>query len=94
MAECWMAWHGGASYAPPEIPGDLEHFDSLRALADSFERRSWSSETYYPCVSDDEPEDGGPEGWIFLAPVADERDNYPDRIIRFGPRGGVRIEQA
>lgn len=89
-----MLWHGGASYAEPEVD-DAEEFDSLQELCDAFERRTWSSETYYPCVSDDQPEEGGPVGWVFLSdPREHAGDLYPDRLINFGPRGGVRVMSA
>lgn len=90
--ECWMLWHGGASYAHGEIPRDLEHFDSLRELRDAFARRLWDS--YYPCVSDEPAEDGGPSGYVYLRDPSDECDPYPDRIIEFGPRGGVVVTPA
>ncbi len=90
--KCWMLWHGGASYAPSELPDDLESFDSLRELRDSFDARGYDS--YYPCVSDDTAEDGGPSGYVYFRDPTDESDPYPDRIIEYGPRGGLRITYA
>lgn len=95
----WMLWHGGASYAPGDVETDLEEFSTLGAAADSFAGRASSLETFYPCVSEEEPDDGGPEAWLFLTdprPPAGEPtgDAYPDRIMAFGPRGGVRISDA
>lgn len=90
---CFMLWHGGASYAVPETD-DAEQFDSLAELCRAFERRSWSSETYYPCVSNEPPEEGGPQGHVYLRDPRTVADPYPDRIVRFGPRGGLRLELA
>jgi hypothetical protein len=95
----WMLWHGGASYAVGDVETDLEEFGSLRAAADAFAGRASPAETYYPCVSEEEPGDGGPEAWVYLTdprPPAGGLvgDAYPDRIVAFGPRGGVRIFDA
>lgn len=52
---------------------------------------------YFPCVGDDA------ELWLYRIPrgmsahdAAEqiERDGYPDRIVKFGPRQGIRIERA
>jgi len=88
----YALWHGGASYAPGSIETDLETFDSLAAAKDAFASRA-GFDPYYPCVSEDTAEDGGPSMWIFLA-EPDSRDPYPDRIIEFGPRGGVQVQNA
>ncbi len=89
-----MLWHGGASYSAP-YPDDAEDFNSLREAAEEFDRRSSSLETFYPCVEREPAEEGGPEAWIMFC-GADElgADVYPDRLISFGPRGGVRIERV
>ena len=94
--ECWLLWHGGSSYELGTYEEDVEHFDSIRALVDSFERRLW--DPYYPCVTSDIQENGGQSGWVFFSDPNDEAngpgDPYPDRIICHGPRGGVRLEYA
>jgi hypothetical protein len=92
LMECWMLWHGGSSYAHGYIPEDLEHFKSLTEAVSAFDRRADSWETFYPCVERTEPEEGGPSAWIFLAEP--DGDPYPDRIIEFGPRGGIHVERA
>lgn len=91
--ECWLLWHGGSSYAVPEIPNDLEHFDSMRELRDSFWRRQ-DHDPYFPCVSDDEQENGGQSGYVYLRDPTGEQDPYPDRIIEHGARGGIRVSPA
>ena len=88
-----MFWYGGNSYAVFDVHDrrDAEVYDSL---ADA--RRAFSSRThdpYTPCVSDDSPDNGGPEAWLFFGeshPVIGQE--YPDRVMRFGPRGGVIVE--
>ena len=79
-------WYGGPSYAHP-YPEDAERFPSLRAARRSFRRRL--HDPYYPCVSDN-PENGA-SMWVF---AGDEVGEYPDWVIRFGPRGGVVRERS
>lgn len=88
-------WHGGSSYAPFDThePRDAEQFASLKDARDAFRARL--CDPYYPCVQLAPPDEGGPEAWIF---IGRKRDcigaEYPDRIMRFGPRGGVIVEVA
>ena len=92
---CTMFWHGGSSYAVFDThnPRDAEEFRSIKDAKDAFWRRL--GDRYYPCVSDAIPDDGGPEAWLFLCPKRDAiGQDYPDRIIKFGPRGGVIVEPA
>lgn len=84
---CWMLWHGGASWSPPEIPRDLEPFDSMREAKDAFWRRG-DFDPFFPCVGSDA------YAYIFLYDPTEVADPYPDRIIRYGPRGGVVLEHA
>jgi hypothetical protein len=91
---CWMLWHGGASYAAPYAE-DAEAFDSLKAALESFDRRADSGETYYPCVERLPSEDGGQSAWIFFTdPASLGGDMYPDRIVEYGPRGGLHCYEA
>lgn len=87
----WMLWHGGSSYAHGSIEDDVEEFASLKAAKDAFAARA-DFDPYYPCVSDDA------SAWIFFHDPNDEGngpgDPYPDRVLEFGPRGGVRVEHA
>ena len=84
----WL-WHGGSSYAVFDVhnPDDVERFPSLAAAKEEFLSRL--SDPYYPCVYADTPEHGGPEAWCFYG---DEVGEYPDFILYFGPRGGIRVE--
>lgn len=88
-----MFWHGGSSYAVFDTHSkrDAEQFDSLADAKRAFGARSHDS--YYPCVDEIAPEDGGPEAWIFLGADVIGAE-YPDRILRFGKRGAVVCERA
>lgn len=93
--KCTMFWNGGSSYAcfDTSDPKDAEVFDSLEQAKQAFAART--DDSYYPCVDECEPEDGGPEAWIFFGdshPVLG--GDYPDRVMRFGPRGGVVVERG
>ena len=89
-----MLWHGGASYASGSIEDDTEEFATLTDARRAFELRASTWETYYPCVSTDTPEDGGPSAQVFFADPREFADPYPDRIMSFGARGGVRLEHC
>ena len=90
MAKVVMVWYGGLNYASPE-EDDGEEFSSLSAARRAFAARA--DNPYYPCVEEDPPEDGGPEGHIYFGTLQDGCPaNGPDRILSFGPRGGVRVD--
>jgi hypothetical protein len=92
-----MWWHGGASYASGTIAEDTEAFESLDAAKRSFDARADSWNTYYPCVERVPVDDGGPSAWIFFADPNEDRgqgEPYPDRILEYGPRGGLRLSYA
>jgi len=78
----YMLWHGGGSYAIGTIPDDLEAFDTFSAAKEEFRRRGQDSDPYYPCVEDS-------SAWIFFAEPGS--DPYPDMVLSFGPRGGVKV---
>ena len=86
----YATWSGGSSYAMPDLFNrrDIEIFDSLSDARRTFSARA-DHDTYYPCVSDDMSDDGGPEMWIYFSDPFECGDAYPDRIVSFGPRGGV-----
>ena len=88
----FMLWHGGSSYAVGGY-GDIEAFASLREAKEAFRGRV--EDSYYPCVSTDTPDDGGPEAWLWVRVMPpDDGDLYPAAILRFGPRGGVVVDPA
>jgi hypothetical protein len=96
--QIWIVWHGGSWYPLAEIATDVEHFDSLKAAIASFNGCAESWNTYYPCVEREPADGGGPSAWIFFCNPTDEShgpgDPYPDRILEYGPRGGLRVVAA
>ena len=90
-----MFWHGGSSYAAFDVHErrDAEVFESIQDAARSFASRP--GQRYYPCVSDASLDDDGPSAWLYFGsthPVLGQ--DYHDRIVSFGPRGGVRVDRA
>lgn len=93
----WVGmWHGGPNYSQP-YAADAEEFGSLRAAVDAHLSRYRNRDGRTPCVSEES------EMWLYAVPrgwnygdmvAAIEHDGYPDRIVKFGPRGGIRIERA
>ena len=93
MAKVTMFWHGGSSYAcfDTNSKRDAEQFDSLAAAKRAFASRP--NDSYYPCVDEVSPDEGGPEAWIFIGANVLGQD-YPDFILSFGKRGGVVCSRA
>jgi hypothetical protein len=90
-----MFWHGGSNYAcfDTHNEADAEEFDSIESAKRAFAARS--NDSYYPCVDECSPDDGGPEAWIFKGAAKDNIGaEYPDFTMSFGPRGGVRVARA
>jgi hypothetical protein len=85
----WMLWNGGSSYAHSDNfnRADCERFDSLAAAKHEFKSRL--HDTYYPCVENDTPDNGGPWAWLCFADPYQIGDLYPDRILELGARGGL-----
>ena len=79
-------WYGGFNYAAPDPDRDAERFDSLQDAARTFAARA-DFDPYYPCVDEDST-----EMHVYIGEGTHE--DGPDRIIRLGKRGGVRIERA
>jgi len=94
MAKVWMMWHGGESYAPPDQFNreDCEEFASLKEAREDFASRPGDS--YYPACGAVPPEAGGPSAWICFADPFENGDLCPDRVLSFGPRGGLRMERG
>ena len=84
----WALWHGGANYAVGSIDTDLEEFVTLEECKYALDGRRMNDSGQTPGVGFDS---------LFHVWFADPRDSvdpYPDRIIRFGTRGGLVIERA
>jgi hypothetical protein len=94
--EVWMLWHGGSGYSASDVTTDTEHFASLPAAKRDFDSRP--SDPYYPCLEREDTDAGGPSAWIFFYDPNDEScgpgDPYPDRILEYGPRGGLKVSYA
>jgi hypothetical protein len=93
-----MFWHGGSGYAAPDMHSerDAEVFDSIADAKRAFAARA-DHDPYYPCVDDCSPEDSGPEAWLFFGKPSDHPilgAEYPDRLLSFGPRGGVVVSRC
>ena len=92
-----MFWFGGSGYSAPDTTcaRDAEVYDSIASAKLAFAART--SDPFYPCVKHAAPENGGPEAWIFFGPHAEHpilgADN-PDRLMLFGPRGGVIVTRS
>ena len=81
-------WYGGSNYSAPDghDPRDWEAFDSLQEAKDTFWRRA-DHDPFRPCVDEETT-----ELHVYFSP--EYHENGPDRIIKFGPRGGVLLERA
>jgi len=86
----YALWYGGPNYAAPRTE-DVESFPSLSEVRSELWRRSRS--TYYPCTVEAEPDEGGHYFLTYRVDPREESDPMPDRIIRFGPRGGIVQER-
>lgn len=79
-----MVWYGGINFDRPDEDGG-EEFSSLSAAKARF--ANWL------LVEEDTPDNGGPEGHIYFGSLKDWCPaNGADRVLSFGPRGGVRID--
>ncbi len=75
----------GSSYAAPSLE-DVEHFGSLQEAKEDFEERYDNLNSRTPCV------DETAETWISWG--VHDFIEYPDMIIKFGPRGGIITERV
>jgi hypothetical protein len=92
-----MFWHGGLNYAMFDVhnPRNAEVFDSLEDAKRTFAQRPWMA-GYFPCVYE-APPTNGPSAWLYLGASKEHPiigREYPDRIMRFGKRGGVVVERV
>jgi hypothetical protein len=90
----FMLWHGGSSYSCFDQfnRADCEEYPTIQAARDEFQARVHNS--YYPCVSAIPVDAGGPSAWLCFSDPYQDGQLYPDRVLSFGPRGGLREEPA
>jgi len=96
-------WHGGASYSPGELAADLETFPSLRAATCALESRrvhgyhvpqafirpdGSTDHALTPCADTDS------HITVWLADPRGSDDPYPDRVVAYGPRCGIRVQRT
>lgn len=81
-------WHGGANYAVGTIDTDVEEFGSIERVKETLQVRLDNFTGHYPGVDLDSA------FHVWFADPRDEMDPYPDRIVRFGPRGGIHVDHA
>lgn len=99
----YALWHGGNGFSRGDLERDLETFPNRAALKAAFlsrrENGSWQPQDVHyadgrtesvimPDVSDDA------EAHVFLSDPRGSDDPYPDFIVSFGPRGGVKIDRV
>lgn len=102
----YALWHGGSSYSPGSThDGDTETFESIAAARTAFQDRyrhgnRWKQHFAYVSKPADDvytpTVDESSTMWLFFYdPTAEGvTDPYPDKILSFGPRGGIRMENA
>ncbi len=96
-------WYGGPNYTGSSYK-HLEVFDSIEDLKTEFYDRFYLSTGYfqYDAVNEDNPSGctGTPcvskeqEIWVWFEKPEDNGDLYPDKILSFGPKMGIRLETA
>lgn len=82
----WGLWYGGRSYSCPSID-DAEEFRSIRAAGWALEAREENAGGDTPCVE-------ASEMHLFRADPRETGSEYPDMVLRLGPRGGIRRERC
>lgn len=85
----WAVLHGGASYV---IENTATEYSSLTAVRREYQRRK--TDRFYPCWGDKYSIEDEYVGYIYLRHREDTTDEYPDRVLVSGPKGGLRIERA
>lgn len=78
-------WWGGPSYS---FPDTRETFASITEAVDAFAWRLANVDGRTPCVTKDA------EIRLFFGSADPMEQDYPDRIVTVGPRGGIRVERT
>jgi hypothetical protein len=96
MSKVYGLWYGGASYSAPDH-ADLELFDSIEAAKEELRSR-FNGRGKINYVNSELDECGTPgvdetsEMLLFIMDAVPEQGEYPDFVLKFGPRGGIRKE--
>jgi len=89
----WMLWFGGSgNYASPCL-ADLEEFDSIKEAVRDFDSRANSWNQYYPLVTRDTYDNGGQYAHLWFTDPRETGEGYPDRVLEYGPREGIRVSR-
>ncbi|HTF53579.1 MAG TPA: hypothetical protein VK735_39555 [Pseudonocardia sp.] len=103
MMTLFALWNGGSSYGPSYLDDHLETFPSMAAAREAFADRAnigyWQPQTFTyangrtdttltPSVDDRASMS------LYLSDPRETSDPYPDRLVEFGPRGGVRVSHG
>ena len=83
----YAMWHGGHNYAAP-YADQREELPSIQVARQMHADRLENRDGWTPGV------DETSETWLFFTDPAGMDDVYPDRVIKTGPRGGVRVSQS
>ena len=86
-------WYGGCGYSTPNQHDrrDVEAFESIEAAVECFDDRYHNRRhPDTPCV-----DQATTEMWLFIGyDPYEDGDCYPDRIVKYGPKGGIRVEHV
>ena len=82
-------WYGGSNYSVGYVDSDIEVFESIEAAKATLVTRYFNRNGQFPGVSFDET-----EIQLYFYDPTHFHDPYPDRIIKFGPRGGIVVEKV
>jgi hypothetical protein len=97
--KCYGVFYGGSSYSYTHITNkSVEEFASLQEAQKTFWSRT-NFDPHYPCTDEtaeiqitfEDPRVYGKHSMLDDTLI---EFGYPDRIIRFGPRGGIIVERC
>lgn len=100
--QTYLIFHAGSGSSTSWRCSDVEVYGTFGEALRAFDRLP---DSFYPCCYPDAPEGEGAEGWVFFYDPREGQDwgdpedpdvidVYPDRIISYGPREGVRWTRA
>lgn len=88
--QVYAVFSGGVNYSTGSVYNaeDVEVFASLKSAGDTLWSRRAGRDSYYPNVDDTA------QMSVYFADPRPTGQEYPDRVITVGPRGGIRVERA